>query len=725
MKFILLIPCLLLNTVGLAVNFDSLRQSLSTQVGIQRLPSLLGLCNTDYRGILPNHEGRAYGEELFRLASQLKDTFALVEACLCIANSQDRSSKQSDAAGWFAKSQKLARQKPDLLGKILFWKLRYFSEVGKIDSALWVFKQGDVLTQRHQLFSIRVLLLGSTAKIYSNMGRFKTADSLAQLAFRVCKNRRDSAIAYTYLGNVKEDQGQLDEAFRNFLKAYRLEKKEGNPILAAYNLQQCAGILRDQGHFNEARSYLQEAVHLAKKNGNITGLAGAYQTLGGVYKQLKAYAKALHYYQLSLALKKDIGHPQKTLNIIESMSDLYYKTEKYDSCLALCQQYLPLSQQIAYLKAETSLALYGALAAGKKNEVTQARYYLAVGEKALLKVKPSEDQPRLFHLAAEAAAIIEDYVKAYRYQTLFQYIKDSIYNTEKSQIIAELEAQFENEKKEQQILVLAKENEISRARIATARTRQLALLGSIVFIALLALVLWRNARRGKQQNQLLEKMNSTLSHKNDEVQTLLREIHHRVKNNLQIVSSLLRLQARGLEDKEAQDALRISQSRVQSIALLHQRLYQGQGLKDIPIRPYIEELTLSLSDAYRLEERQINILTEVDDFSLDVDTAMPLGLIMTELIINAIKHAFVDGRKGEIRLSLQKDEADFRLMVADNGLGLKLSEGKPVQTIRSFGLELVSSLAQKLNARLVFSNGQGTSTELIVPLLQKPESSLL
>lgn len=725
MKFILLIPCLLLNTVALATNFDSLRQNLSTQVGRQRLPTLLRLCNTDYRGIISNEEGRAYGQELFLLASPLKDTTAMVEACLCIANSQDGSSPQSDAISWFDKSQKLTRQKPDLLAKVLFWKVRYYYELGKIDSALWVFKQGDLLTKRYQLYSSRVRLLGSAAKIYGNAGQVKTADSLAKLAFRFCKTRQDSAIAYTFLGNVEEDQGHLDKAFRAFLMAYRLEKKEGDHILATYNLQQCAGILRDQGRLEQAASYLKEAVRLAKKNGNITGLAGAYQTLGGVYKELKVYTKALNYYKLSLALKKDAGRPQKVLNTIVAMSELYYQVGKYDSCIALCQQFLPLSQQIGYIKAEAPLALRAALAAGKSNQRSTSRQYLAVGEQALLKIKSSEELHGLYHLAADVAAIIQDFPKAYRYQSLYQRAQDSIYNTEKSQIIAELEAQFENEKKEQQILVLAKENELSRARIATARTRQLALLGSIVFIALLALVLWRNARRGKQQNQLLEKMNSTLSHKNDEVQTLLREIHHRVKNNLQIISSLLRLQARGLEDKGAQDALRISQSRVQSIALLHQRLYQGQGLKDIPIRPYIEELTLSLADAYRLEERQINILTEVDDFSLDVDTAMPLGLIMTELIINAIKHAFVDGRKGEIRLSLQKDEADFRLMVADNGLGLKLSAGKPVQTIRSFGLELVASLAQKLNARLIFSNGQGTSTELIVPLLQKRESSLL
>lgn len=725
MKLFLFVACFLMYTVVLANNFDSLRQTLQGQYGAQRLPTLLKLCDSQYRGIIPNAEANGYGKEILHLASVRKDTSALVEACLCIANSQDRTAEGSDAFKWLRKAQSLARRYPALQTKVLFWKASYYYELGKLDSALLMIQGGDLMARRHQLFSERVKLLGTAAKIYSSNGQAQAADSSVRLAFRFCQNRADSAIAYTRWGSVQEDLGKLDLALPAFYTAYRLEKKEGNKIMAAYNLQQCAGILRDQGHYQQAIKYLQEAVQLSKAIGNLTGLAAAYHTLGGLYKRTRDYEAALKSYQLSLSLKKDIGRPKKILNTIIDMSILYGYTARYDSCLHLCRQYLALSQQIEYKLAEATLTLWGSIAAEKTGNSALAQNYWSVGEKALARVKAKEEMPELFLFAAKAAETARDFGKAYQYQTLFQSAQDSIYNTEKSRIIAELEAQFENEKKEQEILVLAKENELSRVRIATARTRQLALLGGIALIALLALVLWRNAQRGKQQNQLLEKMNSTLSHKNDEVQTLLREIHHRVKNNLQIVSSLLRLQARGLDDKGAQDALRISQSRVQSIALLHQRLYQGQELKDIPIRPYIEELTLSLSDAYRLDERQISIHTEVEEFSLDVDTAMPIGLILTELIINAIKHAFVDGRKGEIRLNLQKNDVEFRLLVADNGLGLKLSEGKPVHSMSSFGLELVASLAQKLNARLVFSNGQGTSTELIVPLLQKRESSLL
>jgi len=169
-----------------------------------------------------------------------------------------------------------------------------------------------------------------------------------------------------------------------------------------------------------------------------------------------------------------------------------------------------------------------------------------------------------------------------------------------------------------------------------------------------------------------------------------------------------------VNDTGALDALRMSQSRVQSIALLHQRLYQGEELKSISIKTYLFELAQSLQDTYQLEERQISIVTDVDEISMDLDLAIPTGLIVNELVINAIKHAFPNNQMGEINIGVKKQETGFTIKVRDNGVGIKLLEGKPVDKTNAFGLELVESLAEKIKASLVFSNGQGTSVEAFV-----------
>lgn len=716
MKLTFLISCLLLNTVVLATNFDSLRQVLQGQHGAQRLPTLLKLCDSQYRGIIPNAEAKEFGKEILHFARIAKDTSALVEGCLCLANSQDRTAEGSDAFKWLDKAQFLARRHPVLQTKVFFWKASYYYEMGKADSALLMIQQGDQVARQHQLLSERVKLLGTAAKIYSSEGQGQAADSMGRLAFRFCQNRVDSAIAYTRWGSVQEDLGKLDLALSAFYSAYRLEKKAGNNILAAHNLQQCAGILRDQGRYEQAIQYLQEAVQLSKAIGNITGLAAAHHTLGGLYKKTKAYEKALKSYQFSLAFKKDIGRPKKILNTILEMTILYGYTARYDSCLSLCRQYLPLSQHIEYKLAEATLGLWGSIAASKIGNLALAQSYLSVGEKALEQVKAKEEMSELFLFAAKANEAVRDFNKAYQYQALFQSAQDSIYNIEKSQIIAELESRFESEKQKQQIEDLEEKNELQAIRIAKERSQRFALLGGAILLAILAVVLWRNAKNRQQHNATLEKINHNLNLKNKEVQTLLREVHHRVKNNLQIISSLLRLQARGVEQAGAAEALRISQSRVQSIALLHQRLYQGDGLNQVPIRTYFHDLVQSLQDTYQLDENQIQLETQVDDLKVDVDLAIPIGLIANELIINAIKHAFPQQQAGHIELVVKKTGAQVTLLVKDNGIGVKLSAGKPLIKKSSFGLELVESLAEKIQATLFFSNGQGTQVEVLIPV---------
>ncbi len=683
---------------------------------MKRFPTLLLLCNNDYRGIITSDEASVFGKELFSLSSQRKDTSALVEACLCLANNQDRSLPQSDARQWLDQSHKLARRKPDLLAKVLFWKMRYYNELGKIDSAFWVFKQADALTQRHQLVSARIRLLASVAKIYSTIGQFKTADSLSQLALRFCKNPQDSAIAYTFIGNIKEDEGHLDDAFKSFLKAYQLGKKMQDVVLATFNLQQCAGILRDQGRFKQATAYLEQAVRLAKKTGNISSLAGAYHTLGEVYTKLNVYDKALYFYNSSLALKKDVGRPPKVLNTINAVADLYCKTEKYDSCLLLCKQYLPLSQKIRYFKAEALLTFRAALAAGKSKQLIQSRHFLELGERVLVNIKSSEDLLDLYRLAANAAVTTQSFQKAFQYQARFQTIQDSIYTTEKSKTIAELEARFASKEQQQKIKELEQKNKLQSAYIAHQRSQWLALLLGVLLLAIIALVLWRSIKIRNQHNTLLEKINQDLNHKNKEIQTLLREVHHRVKNNLQIISSLLRLQARVVEQEGAAEVLRISQSRVQSIALLHQKLYQGEGSSQVHLGTYLHDLVKSLRETYQMEEHQVLVQDKITDLKVDVDLATPLGLIANELVINAIKHAFPEQQTGTIELAVNNTTTQLSLSVKDNGVGIKLYAGKPHISKSSFGLELVESLAEKINATLSFNNEKGTQVELLVPI---------
>ena len=191
-----------------------------------------------------------------------------------------------------------------------------------------------------------------------------------------------------------------------------------------------------------------------------------------------------------------------------------------------------------------------------------------------------------------------------------------------------------------------------------------------------------------------------------EKELLLKEIHHRVKNNLQIVSSLLSLQIGNASNEGESISLKESQNRIRSMALIHEKLYQSSDLAVIDFREYVESLVASLTRSYILN-RSLKIDVDVEDVSLDIDTAIPCGLIINELISNCLKYAFPGGETGEIRVSLHRSGGLYRLIVSDNGVGLP--PGLDFRDTASLGLQLVITLAGQLNGTIERPEGKGTT----------------
>jgi two-component sensor histidine kinase len=191
-------------------------------------------------------------------------------------------------------------------------------------------------------------------------------------------------------------------------------------------------------------------------------------------------------------------------------------------------------------------------------------------------------------------------------------------------------------------------------------------------------------------------------------EVLLREIHHRVKNNLQVISSLLKLQSGHIKDPEARELFRESQNRVRAMALIHEKLHQSTDLARVDMGLYVRSLANHLLRSCVVQPGAVVPKVQVDDVFLGIDTAIPCGLIINELVSNSLKHAFPAGRPGEIRIDLRSDGAGrFVLTIADNGVGCP----GPIDFGRteSLGLQLVNALANQLGATLEASQRGGTS----------------
>lgn len=197
-----------------------------------------------------------------------------------------------------------------------------------------------------------------------------------------------------------------------------------------------------------------------------------------------------------------------------------------------------------------------------------------------------------------------------------------------------------------------------------------------------------------------------------EKEVLLKEIHHRVKNNLQVISSLLGLQSRTIQDKQTIDIFQESQNRVRSMALIHEKLYRSKDLSKIDFAEYIRELTINLFRSYKTNSNNVTLLMEIgQNIFLDVDTAVPCGLIINEIVSNSLKYAFPKGEKGKINIKLNPlDEHQLQMIVSDDGVGLPANFD--LKKSNSLGFKLVSSLVNQLRGKLDLNTSKGTEFKI-------------
>jgi PAS domain S-box-containing protein len=213
----------------------------------------------------------------------------------------------------------------------------------------------------------------------------------------------------------------------------------------------------------------------------------------------------------------------------------------------------------------------------------------------------------------------------------------------------------------------------------------------------------RDVTERKKTEKMLEK---SLHEK----EILLKEIHHRVKNNLMIISSLLNLQSDYIKDEESKNIFKESQNRARSMALIHERLYQSIDLKRMDFGDYIRSLSTELLHTYEVDPGLIKLKINVEDIFLDINTAIPLGLIVNELVTNSLKHAFPEGNSGEINVDFHPIDDYYEFTVKDNGVGFP--EDIDYQNTESLGLQIVTSLTDQIDGEITLDRNNGTKFKI-------------
>jgi two-component sensor histidine kinase len=247
---------------------------------------------------------------------------------------------------------------------------------------------------------------------------------------------------------------------------------------------------------------------------------------------------------------------------------------------------------------------------------------------------------------------------------------------------------------------------------STALDHKIRFLLSFLMVSIILFIIsavrHRNLQELYERQHALKKSEERYKSAFEQNKTLLKEVHHRVKNNLQVISSLLYLQTGKIYDHQARDLIRETRNRIRSMAIVYEKLYQSKDFNEIDMESYAKSLTAYLLDENKKDKKTIMMEIDAKGIFLGIDSAVPCCLILQELISNAIKHAFPNGRKGEIKLSFKKQNSrTYRLCLSDNGIGLP--DDADFSNPKSLGLQLVSNLVGQMAGTYTVSQNDGTS----------------
>jgi two-component sensor histidine kinase len=505
-----------------------------------------------------------------------------------------------------------------------------------------------------------------------------------------------------------------------------------------------------QQNYKQAVNYELMALNAAKKSkqDNVRLICQIDNTLGIIFSKLNDFPNSLYYYNKSLDIAKQEKDNGTIYLLADNMVDAYIKAGRRQEAISFFRQIndsFPIPKKQIYedgdfgvsktfLKIYVALDLfdkakpyydrvlaqannpnvnfynlseyYGLIARanlGVKN-YPLAQLYLDKNEKLLSSIKDYSDLSINYRLKAALDTAQGRYQVGIQHILMAQKIEDSLFNVVKSQQIGELQVAYLTSEKESQISFFEQKANIEKANLQKANLIRDFSLAGVAGLLLIATLLYRQNQQKKHHNQVIVKSNQQLGDLVAEKEWLLKEVHHRVKNNLHTVLCLLESQASFLTD-EALYAVESSRSRIYAMSLIHQKFYQSDNVSSIEMKSYISELVQYLGESFGYPA---GIVTHIDvpEVKLNISSAIPVGLIINEAVNNAYKYAFPKKRRGEIAISMKMDENEVHLSIRDNGVGIPFDPMQPIAD--SLGIELMKGLANDLKGSIKFTRESGT-----------------
>lgn len=499
----------------------------------------------------------------------------------------------------------------------------------------------------------------------------------------------------TNIGNVHLRLEEFDKALEIFLKGLEGDNDDNTTSKLLNNI----GIAyQEMGDLEKALFYHQRALSMNRKLDMKDKIAASLNNIGYIYDIQKDWQTTLDYYQQALAMKEEIGDKFGIANGMKNVGSIFLEMKQYNKAFGYLQKSIDLAESIGALEL----------------------------------VKDSNKYLSRFHHEQN------NYEAALECEQKYSAIKDSLFHESMAEQLAAIETNYEIVKSEKENVRLHKVNLQYKVNIQKAHLDKLRFF-VIMLLLLLAVVIITFAYYQKRAiNKILQKSKANLEieveHRTIELaktntdllneieerkkaeitikdslkekEVMLREIHHRVKNNLQIISSILNLQSYSEIDDKSLSILENTRNRVYSMSLIHEKLYMERNLARIDFKDYVSGLLNYLLGNYQFDSKRIDLKLDIKKIFLNLDTAIPCGLLINEIFTNSVKHAFQNMNEGLITVQMFKDKANyFNLIIGDNG-NIVHSEEELINH-NSIGMQLIRLLAKQINSELIIDVSAG------------------
>jgi two-component sensor histidine kinase len=567
----------------------------------------------------------------------------------------------------------------------------------------------------------------------------------AQRLAKIEKNNNLISESHQKIATIYRILGNLIEAEKHINTAISFPISDKHKLVETYITKGI--ILKQLCRFDESLDCYKATLLIQQSEGDLEGEGRTYNNIGRIYEAMELYPKALTYYRKAFRIysnlpiskgtgliRQNIGHIHRFNNSIDS-AVFYYNLalsiyKEVDNPILIAYAYRSLASvandkvlAIEYLNKSIVILEKANITADAMSYTELSEIYFKNKEykKTISLLKEgvelftnslyknvTRDALKLLYSSYDS---VGDYKNALYFQALYFQYQDSIKSENNMFAMQEYESNIKLKERENENAIQQIEIQNTNEKLLFEQQQRIYFSFGIAILFILLIIVVIQVFKQKKNNETLHLQKNEIEKKDKEKEVLIREIHHRVKNNLQIISSLLKLDQRNTENMEAKETLLKSSQRIEAIAFIHEKLYQQKGLGNIDLEDYLIDISENLLLSFDKFDK-INLKIKSRVHNLHADIAINIGMLVTELITNSIKHGYInEPQKFKINLTITDESGLISFDYSDNGDIIVDFENREYS--KSFGISLIKSIIKKLNGEIVQKDKKTRGFELL------------